>query len=120
MSSVSRPRPCSVRNLIWNHFVKKDNGTVATCNYCKKDISFKSTTGNLTNNLKRLHVNIYLGLNASTSTEQISSVSIQEPSTGSNIDFPSTSQPTISELSVVQPHAQIKRQKTISSYIPKN
>lgn len=46
---------------IWTHFQKKDNSNVlAVCKYCKQNISYKSTTGNLGAHLKRSHLSVYL------------------------------------------------------------
>uniref|UniRef100_A0A6P7G7N8 Uncharacterized protein LOC114338666 n=1 Tax=Diabrotica virgifera virgifera TaxID=50390 RepID=A0A6P7G7N8_DIAVI len=47
------------RSQIWNYFTRKKPGEyVATCNLCKKELGFRSTTSNLKKHLDRKHPNI--------------------------------------------------------------
>ncbi|XP_072376816.1 uncharacterized protein [Diabrotica undecimpunctata] len=47
------------RSQIWNYFTRKKPGEyVATCNLCKKELGFRSTTSNLKKHLDRKHPHV--------------------------------------------------------------
>lgn len=50
-------------NDTWNHFDKRVGvEKVATCKYCKKDLSYKGTTTNLKTHLRLKHISVYSSL----------------------------------------------------------
>lgn len=77
---------------IWNFYDKSADGSkTATCNYCRRQLSFKSTITNLKAHLKQKHISAYnLFLNCSkpeTSTTRSENVVLHEENggVGSNI-----------------------------------
>ncbi|XP_072392289.1 zinc finger BED domain-containing protein 4-like [Diabrotica undecimpunctata] len=96
---------------IWNFFTPIENGGYfATCNICKKKLSFKSTNSNLKKHISSLHPTVNLNYHT-TKTQDGSSFDNISVST----DLPSTSKMTAVPPSTSKGLSQMK----ISTMIPK-
>lgn len=51
------PKKCT--SALWNFFKRNHGAKLGTCNICKQNLSYKSTTSNLTQHLKTKHKNAY-------------------------------------------------------------
>lgn len=70
---------------IWNFFEKPiDGNKIATCNYCHRELSFKTSVTNLKQHLRQKHISVYnilinIGKNIqSTAPETVSNILIEE------------------------------------------
>lgn len=123
---------------IWNYFQKSDNNNkIATCNFCKKTLSYKATTTNLKTHLRFKHISAFNEISGPTlvsrnegqgAVHEHLDVGVSRgigsglpASTSSDGREPATttSSSAISSSSVSQPPVPFQRQGNISSYLPK-
>lgn len=48
-----------VNSVLWKYFNKDGESRMATCNYCNKTLSYKTTIANLKAHMKRAHCGVW-------------------------------------------------------------
>lgn len=101
-------------SILWAHFDKDNANKKAKCNVCHEILSYKSTTANLRNHIKRKHPGTYTSL-AEEENQQMPTEN--EPST-SGQTLPSTSRNPVAQVLPLLPPKNIN-QKVIDNFVSK-
>ncbi|CAH2083585.1 unnamed protein product [Euphydryas editha] len=110
---------------LWDYYVKDNANKKAKCNVCGLNISYKTSTGNLTSHLKKKHIEIYRTvMNHRTislhSNEQNAAIEVKPQRSSSSPTFSLISQSTAStSRSVPTVECQEKTQTRLDIFTPK-
>ncbi|KAL0879302.1 hypothetical protein ABMA27_003081 [Loxostege sticticalis] len=94
-------------SALWSHYDKDDVNKKAKCHLCQENLSFKSTTANLRNHLKRKHIGTYSALVEEESPE----IRSRAEDVPADLSQPSTSRAAAQTNQILVPPPAKKAQK---------